>query len=247
MKLIVSLATALFFTLSLVGQAVAGPGGFSGKVVETMDAGGYTYVLVDTGKAKLWAAAIQFPVKKGDTVAAPEAMEMKDFQSKVLNRKFPSIFFASNITVNGANPAAANLPSGHPPLDGGAAPGLPAGHPPAPSKKQAPAKIDFKGLKPVKDGKTVAEINTSSAKLAGKPVTFRGKVVKFNENILGKNWLHIQDGTGSGASSDLLVTTSGKAKVGDTVLVVGKVAVNKDFGSGYKYNVLVEDATVTVE
>ena len=79
------------------------------------------------------------------------------------------------------------------------------------------------------------------------PSRFRGKVVKFNANIMGKNWLHVQDGTGNAGSNDLLVTTTGQAKPGDTVLIEGKVALNKDFGAGYKYNVLVEDAKVTVE
>ena len=75
----------------------------------------------------------------------------------------------------------------------------------------------------------------------------RGKVVKYNAEIMGRNWLHIQDGTGAIGGNDLLITSSDKAKVGDTVLIVGTVAINKDFGAGYKYRVLVEDAKVTVE
>ncbi len=111
----------------------------------------------------------------------------------------------------------------------------------------APPKIDFSGLKPLKDGLTVAGIYAGSAKLDGQTVKMRGKVVKFNANILGKNWLHVQDGTGEAKQNDLLVTSAGSAKPGDTVVVEGKVAVNKDFGSGYKYDLLVEDAKVTVE
>ena len=107
--------------------------------------------------------------------------------------------------------------------------------------------MDFTGLKPAKGGKTVAEIYPSSAKLAGKAVTVRGKVVKYNGDIMGKNWLHIQDGTGGVVDNDLLVTTSSVAALGDTVLVEGKVAINQDFGSGYKYDVLIEEAKVTVE
>lgn len=211
-----------------------------------MDAGGYTYVLVDTGTNKVWAAATQFEVKQGDSVTVPDSMPMTDFQSKSLNRTFPVIYFAGGITVNGAKPGAEKLPAGHPAIGGDAAGELPAGHPSV-GVKTSLSKVDFTGLRPAKDGKTVAEIYAASAKLAGKSVKVRGKVVKYNAHIMGKNWLHIQDGTDSAGSNDLLVTTTSEAKRGDTVLITGKVALNKDFGAGYKYNVLVEDAKVTVE
>ena len=248
MKNIASLIASLVFTASLgFGSALAAPGSFSGKVAETMDAGGYTYVLVDTGSNKVWAAATKFPVKKGDSVKVPDAMEMKDFHSKSLNRDFPVIYFAGAINVNGANPVAAKLPEGHPGIGGAASPKLPAGHPTLPAGTTAP-KIDFTGLKRTKDGKTISEIYSSSAKLGGKSVKVRGKVVKYNPEIMGKNWLHIQDGTGTEGSNDLLITTAtGKAKPGDIVLITGKVALNKDFGAGYKYDLLIEDAKVTVE
>lgn len=247
MKHIASLAASLSLVVFFACcQAVAGPGGFSGKVAETVDAGGYTYVLVDTGTNKLWAAATKFQVKAGDSVAVPDSMPMTDFHSKSLNRDFPLIYFASSIAVNGAKPAEMTLPADHPALGGGVGGHPPVGHPSAASKTPPP-KVDFAGLKPAKDGKTVAEIYAGASKLDGKSVKVRGKVVKYNANILGKNWLHIQDGTGSAGNNDLLVTTKGQAKRGDTVLVEGKVARNKDFGSGYKYELLIEEAKVVIE
>lgn len=246
MKNITSLVAGFLFAEALIGfQAIAGPGGFAGKVTETMDAGGYTYVLVDTSSNKVWAAATKFQVKPGDLVTVPEAMPMTNFHSQSLNRDFPVIYFAGSIMLNGVNSAAA-LPAGHPALGGGAAGDLLAGHPPM-AGKATPLKVDFTGLQPAKDGKTIAEMYAASAKLEGKSVKVRGKVVKYNANILGKNWLHIQDGTGSAGTNDLLVTTAGTAKLGDTVLVQGKVATNKDFGSGYKYSLLIEEAKVLVE
>lgn len=217
----------------------------AGKVAETMNAGSYTYVLVDTGSNKVWAAANQFPVKVGDAVALSEAMAMQNFHSKALNRDFETIYFAGRAAVNGAKPGTVKLPDGHPAI-GGAAGDLPAGHP-AVSPKTAPAAIDFTGLKPAERGKTIEQIYAASTKLEGKPVKVRGKVVKYNANILGKNWLHIQDGTGQPGSNDLLVTSSAEARRGDTVLVEGKLTRNKDFGSGYRYEVLLEEAKVTVE
>jgi hypothetical protein len=85
--------------------------------------------------------------------------------------------------------------------------------------------------------------------LAGESVSLRGKVVKYNANILGTNFLHIQDGSGDTAdgSNDLIVTTKTEVAVGDTVVATGNIVLDKDFGAGYSYPVLMEDATVTVE
>lgn len=247
MKNITSLLFALVFAAFLAGGVPAhGQGTFSGKVAETMDAGGYTYVLVDTGTNKIWAAAPQFAVKKGDAVSVPDAMPMTGFHSPTLNRDFDVVYFAGSIPVNGVDSTAPQLPPGHPAIGGDAGDKLPPNHPPVTGATPPPT-MDFSGLKPAQGGKTVAEIYAASDALAGNSVTVRGKVVKFNADIMGRNWLHIQDGTGGAGENDLLVTSSGKAKPGDTVLVEGKVANNKDFGAGYKYRVMVEDATVTVE
>lgn len=247
MKHVFSLFTLAAFAVSLVCfQAAAGPGPLAGKVVETTNGGSYTFVLVDTGTNKVWMATTQFEVKPGDQVAASDSMPMQDFHSKALDRDFAMIYFADRVAVNGAKPDGTKLPPDHPDIGGAAGGGLPPGHP---TKTSRPAlvKIDFSGLKAAKDGKTVAEVYADHAKLEGKSVTVRGKVVKFNANIMGKHWLHLQDGTGKAGSNDLLVTTTDQAKRGDTVLVVGKVALNKDFGAGYKYDVLLEEGKVTVE
>jgi aspartyl/asparaginyl-tRNA synthetase len=96
------------------------------------------------------------------------------------------------------------------------------------------------------DARTVAEIWAQRAQLKEKTVTIRGKVVKFNENIMGKNWVHLRDGTGTaGKDNDVTVTTADQAAVGDVVTVKGTVRVDKDFGAGYAYPVIVEDARLT--
>jgi len=90
----------------------------------------------------------------------------------------------------------------------------------------------------------VADIFGKSATLKDKPVTVHARIVKFSPSIMGTNWLHVQDGTGSGASAtqDLVITTNEAAKAGDTVLVTGTVRTDKDFGAGYFYKVMVENA-----
>ena len=105
--------------------------------------------------------------------------------------------------------------------------------------------VDMSGIEAAEQ--TVADIFTKKAELSGKPVKIRGKVVKFSPEIMGKNWIHVQDGTGEAGKNDLTVTTSSTAQIGDTVLITGTLATDKDFGYGYAYDVIIEDAEVTIE
>lgn len=123
------------------------------------------------------------------------------------------------------------------------------------SSGQAPATVNQKpaqATKPVpadiaKAGQTIGDIYASRDGFAGAVITVRGRVVKFDPQIMGKNWIRLRDGTGSAGAYELTITTVDIAKVGDTVLVTGKVTLNKDFGKGYKYDRLIEDAKVQVE
>jgi len=209
--------------------------GFTGKVQEVLNTSGYTYVRVDNGTKSMWAATTEFPVKVGDNVTVAPGAPMSHYQSPTLKREFDLVFFTGRITVNdGSNAAgAATLPPGHPALTATA----------------TAANMDLKGIKRADGGKTVQEIFAGKTKLAGTAVSVRGKVVKYNAMIMGKNWLHIQDGSGTvtNKDNDLTITTSTAAKVGDTVLVTGSVSLDRDYGAGYKYNVILDDAKVTVE
>jgi hypothetical protein len=203
----------------------------TGAVAETMDAANYTYVRVDTGKESVWAASGTFPVKVGDRVVVPLESPMENFHSQSLNRDFPLIYFASSIWREGeqAQPA---MPAGHPPVSGSGA--------------RNPAAQVTEKIPPPEGGLSVADVWAKRATLAGKPVTVRGKVVKFNGGIMDRNWIHLQDGSGAAAdrTNDLTATTSAVAKVGDIVTVTGTVAVDKDFGAGYSYPVIIEGATL---
>jgi hypothetical protein len=137
--------------------------------------------------------------------------------------------------------ATATVPSGHPATDTQS-----SGPHPSPS---APAQaVDLAGIAKAEGGRTIAEVFAEKDQLAGQMVVIRGKVVKTNPRIMGKNWLHVRDGSGAEGSNDLTVTTVGTTPmVGDTVVVSGPVVLNKDFGMGYTYDVIIEDAEVTVE
>jgi len=215
--------------------APASSPGKSGKVVETMDSAGYTYVQVDTGTEQIWAAAPQFAVKVGDDVIVPEGMPMPNYHSNTLDRTFDVVYFVPSVMVGGASDMAGEKPAEHPPMTGGG------------NTVVESTDVDLTGITVVEGGQSVADIFAKKAELTGKPVKVRGKVVKFSPQIMGKNWIHIQDGTGEAGSNDLTVTTSATANVGDTVVISGILAADKDFGYGYQYSVLVEDAEVTAE
>ena len=207
------------------------PTGTTGTVVETMDAGNYTYVKVDTGSEEIWAAAPTFSVSVDDEVKVPEGMAMQDFHSDSLDRDFPLIYFVAAITKAGeAAPAHGMMPAGHPVAAKG-------------------ADVDTSDLEKVEGTTSIGDLYAKPAAFVGKELTFHAKVVKVNLGIMGKNWMHISDGSGDEASgsNDLTVTTDGVAAVGDTVTVVGAITLDKDFGAGYRYDIIVEDAQVTVK
>ena len=207
----------------------------TGTVEETMDAASYTYVRVKTGSDEFWAASGRFEVKVGDRVTVPLDTPMENFHSDALNRDFPIIYFATSILREGeAAQAGSAMPAGHPPITG---------------TSLAAESATVQPVKAAEGGVTVAEIWNGKAELAGSMVTVRGRVVKFNGGILGRNWMHIQDGTGDKTlgTHDLTVTSDGIAAVGDVVTITGTVAVDEDFGAGYIYPVLVEEASVESE
>ncbi|MGD9387206.1 MAG: hypothetical protein PVI87_03170 [Gammaproteobacteria bacterium] len=109
------------------------------------------------------------------------------------------------------------------------------------------ADVDLSGIEKAEDGITIAELHAAKNELAGQSVTIRGKVVKVNPEIMGRNWLHVRDGTGADGANHLTITTNQLPNVGDTVLLTGMVEVDKDFGMGYEYDVIIEQPELTIE
>ena len=217
----------------------------TGTVLEAIDVSGGTYLRLKTPKGEIWAAVSKASVKKGSEVTVVNAVPMDGFESKTLNRKFDHIIFGNLAT--GSSPTAGLSP-------------LPAGQEMPVDKQGIIAKqhvglgnspVDIGEIKVTKaegaDGKTVSEIITRKVALKDVPIAVRGKVVKFNAGIMGKNWIHLRDGSGSREKQDddITVTTSDSAAVGDVVLVRGVVHLDRDFGAGYIYPVIIEDAKVS--
>ncbi|HPL79120.1 nucleotide-binding protein [Candidatus Skiveiella danica] len=233
MKILLALCLSVAVSLPTLAWAADAPtpsakasNVVSGEVLEVKDVDIYTYLRLKTRDGETWAAVSKAPVKVGAKVTIENPSVMKNFESKVLKKTFPTIVFGTLAGTGGKEFASAH-----------------ANAPQAVTAATAPIKV------PKASGanaRTVAEVHTKSAELKDKPVVVAGQVVKFNPAIMGKNWVHLRDGSGDAAkeTNDILVTTQAQAKVGDVVTVSGVVRTNKDFGAGYTYKVLIEDATL---
>ncbi len=194
----------------------------SGVVREHKDVAQYTYLRLATDAGETWAAVYRAPVKDGQTVTVEHASAIHAFRSRELGRDFETIWFGMLPGYETA-PAAAASAAGTAKTGANTAP--------------AAGRI------------SVGDLAKQAASLEGKEVNVAGKVVKENDGIMGRNWIHIQDGTGSAGdkSNDLLITSDDKSKVGDSITATGTVKTKQDFGSGYAYDFLLEKASVRSE
>lgn len=215
-------------TNSAGGMQQQTPGKVFGKVTDILESGGYTYAEVDTGQQKVWAAATTTPLKIGDMISFTTEMPMQNFHSKSMNRSFPLLYF-----VSGFNTGSSVKP--------GATTAMASPHT---QTKPASTAEPVEGINKLEGGSTIAELYTDKQKHNGKSIRVRGQVTKVTPNIKGKNWLHIRD---SSTLDDLTVITDGIADIDAVVIVEGKLTLDKDFGYGYFYPLIVEDASVTKE
>jgi hypothetical protein len=226
MKVFLVVAVMLWAGAGLAAEKPAAPHGasLSGKVLEVQHAGSFTYLRVKTKNGETWAATTRAPVDKGAEVRLENTIVMTDFESKALKRKFDRIVFG-DLAGADASKRHSELSAAHAGIG------------------TAPALADVKVPKASgPNARTVAEIVTGRAALKDQTVLVRGKVVKYNPGILGRNWIHLRDGSGSASKKthDVLVTSKNEVKIGDVVLVKGVVRTDKDFGAGYSYQVMIE-------
>ena len=207
----------------------------SGTVAETMNSGGYTYIKLDMGGKARWVAIPLTEVKAGQQVKLQPGIEMGNFTSKTLNKTFDNIIFsgglASGSSGGAAGKSAMALHSGNTGSKGAAA---------KPAEK---IKVE-KATGP--DAYTVGEIHEKTSALHEKTAVVKGKVVKVSEGIMGKNWIHIQDGSGEASmgTNKLVATSQDLPAVGDIITLKGTIYKDKDFGAGYKYAVIMEQAVI---
>lgn len=197
----------------------------TGPVLEQLNAPPYIYLRIKTSKGEVWAAVPGAKIENGAVVTVFNPMLMSKFESKSLKRTFDEVYFGT------LAPASAEA--------GGPAP---AGTP-QPVAQVAVGKVEkATGA----DARMVSELWAEKASLVGKTVSIRGTVVKYNEGVMGKNWIHLQDGSGDArqGTNDITVTSLDGAAKGETITIKGTVHANRDFGAGYSYAIIVEDAKV---
>lgn len=203
------------------------PSTIDGKISDIINVPGYTYVEVETGDDKVWAAVPSTSVNIGDEVSLSTATPMQNFYSKTLQREFGVIYFVDGFISNDrmsstdSEAAAAHGRIG----------------------EQA-AVAPVHGIRKAEEGYTIAEIYARSDELSGKQMRVRGQVVKFTAGVMNTNWIRIRDGS---TADDLVVPTDATAAVNDIVLVEGKLVVNMDLGQGYVIPAVLEGAEIAIE
>ncbi|WKK65253.1 GW dipeptide domain-containing protein [Lutimonas zeaxanthinifaciens] len=195
-------------------------------VKEIQQTSGYTYLLVTESGQEFWLAVTKTDAKEGDKLYFTQAMEMSNFESKELNRVFDRIFFVDQISKE--------------PID-------------AESKKaeviskrkmEIQRMLDSIKISPAEGGQSIGELYANSKDFNKKKVRVRGQVVKVNKDIMDRNWVHLMDGTTGESRSDLTFTTQENVQVGDTVVFEGILAIDREFGAGYVYPLIVEEAVL---
>ncbi|MCE1189419.1 MAG: GW dipeptide domain-containing protein [Ignavibacteria bacterium] len=190
--------------------------------LEVTDVSNYTYVRVKENDQEFWIAVPKQKVQIGTTYYFTNTMEWKNFKSPELNKTFDKIILVDDLSTSPKNSTAANEKQPqHPELN----------------------KEDVK-IEKAANGITIADLYGKAKSYEGKKIIIRGKVTKVNNAIMRKNWVHIQDGTDSNGQYDLTFTTNEELTVGSVVTVEGTISLNKDFGYGYFYKVIMEDASV---
>jgi len=193
------------------------------KVEEVIQTSAYTYLKVSENGAENWIAVNRQEAAIGDTYYYEEALEMNNFQSKELNRTFETVFFVQGLSKE---PIAAKTET------------------PQEIKPVQPTLTMNEAISvaPAENGLSIAVLYADREKYSGKKIKMKGQVVKVNEEVMGKNWIHIQDGTKDGENFDLTITTLDKAALDEVVTFEGTITLKKDFGYGYFYELIMEDA-----
>jgi len=201
------------------------------EVLEVTEAGGYTYLKVKEENNELWLATNSIEIEAGEKVYYEGGMTLENFESENLGKTFEKILFLDKISKD-PKMFEAKKESENSGTD------VMFQHHQS-NLKTSKIKLN---LEPVEGGITIADLYANKKKYKGKKVKVTGQVTKFNDSIMNTNWIHIQDGTEYDNNFDLTANSDEFVKVGDTVILEGKVELDKDLGHGYAYEVILEKA-----
>ena len=203
------------------------------KVIELEQVASYTYFLVKEKKAEYWVVTPSMDAKPGDTYKYRGGMLMNDFYSEELDRTFDEVLFLEAfLSLDATGTQSMDMPHGMNEAMSAQSTG----------SNVAQEKSDVK-VEAAEGSITIAELFSDLNAYEGKKVRITGEVTKFNAAIMERNWVHLQDGTEYDGKFDLTATTTERFEVGSTVILEGEVSLDKDFGYGYSYEILLEKAT----
>lgn len=178
----------------------------------------YVYVRVKEGEEEFWIATTLQEIAIGKSYFFRGGLMKTDFVSKEYGRTFDKLFLVSQL-----------VPSDHGGSNTGAGPAATGA---TPSTSTPLPQVDVPG------STRISEIVGDPKRFAGKTLQVNGTCTKVNPNIMGRNWIHVKEGGKSG--QELVITTNDMVAEGQSVTMIGTVTVDKDFGAGYRYDVLLE-------
>jgi len=185
----------------------------------------YTYLRVKENDEETWIAIPKAEIEKGGTYYYRGGLKKTNFKSVEYDRVFETVYLVSGVSKD---PAMNGVSGGNPHQNVG---------------NTTPAQQGT-NVAPPPGGITLAELLNNKKKYEGQVVKVQGSVVKLNNMIMNRNWVHIQDASIKDEKVDLTVTTDENVAMGDIVAFEGKISLNKDFGAGYKYEIIMEDAHI---
>ncbi|MEZ5199582.1 MAG: hypothetical protein R2764_25355 [Bacteroidales bacterium] len=198
-------------------------GSHKAEVAEVIHTSSYTYLLVKENNKEQWIAISKQEIEEGAVVYYKDGLEMQNFESKELGRTFETVYFVQEISLQPIDDNHANVMGS------------------SVAQKPTLSKVDVSIDKP-EGGITIGELYSNKSKFNGQTIVVRGKVTKVNTAIMNRNWIHLQDGSGDENHFDLTVTSDDIPTVGDVVTYSGVVVLDQDFGLGYEYELLLEQA-----
>ncbi|SFV71317.1 NrfJ [hydrothermal vent metagenome] len=218
---------------------------FYGKILEIKPAMGYKYLKIDENGKTLWVAIANAPVKIGEKIGYDKKTLMKDFKSQSLNQKFEEIYFASEVYLAEEKKNFKSLKSMLDLSPSKKDPHAGMGRGMTAEPEEIPSKPFIK-----KDAYSIEEIHMWRKDLKDQNIRIEATVFKVSHGIMKRDWVHLGDGSGNEKklTDDLVFTTASTGlKKGDKVIARGKVVVDKDFGYGYFYKVIIEEATFKIK
>lgn len=197
--------------------------------VEVLPASEYVYIKVKENGKDFWIATRKQKIEIGSSYLYNEALQKIAFESKEHKRVFDTLYLVTALV----------------PKDHGAS------HLNTDKLKTAPNSsnsVKKPSISPEEMDKlfmgvvTVSDLVENPKKYEGKVVELNGECTKVNNGIMGRNWIHLNDGSKN--NYDLVITSENNIEKGAKITMRGIVRLNKDFGAGYSYDIILEEGTL---